>query len=114
MEMSPELGAAIVSLIVAIAGWFKNHSEVSTINEDRASTKTARDADSQQMHDDLIKLQCANDRHSEDIKLLFTQCVDNAKQINELTSQLREVIVRMGQILETLKEIKDGRNGNSN
>lgn len=114
MEMSPELGAAIVSLIVAIAGWFKNHSEVSTINEDRSSTKAARDADSQQMHDEIIRLKCKNEEQEKNIKVLFEQCLKNSKEITEFRNQLTEVICTTKNILETLKEIKDNRNGHSN
>lgn len=107
MELSPELGAAIISLIVAATGWIKNHSEVVSINQDRETVKANRDADSQSMHDELIRMKCTQQTQAENIKVLFEKSVDNSKQINELTSQLREVIVQMKLILDTLKEIKD-------
>lgn len=105
--MDMEMGAALLALVIALTNWIKGQTDVSKIKSDRAETKAVRDADSQRMHDELIRMQCEQKNQSDNIKVLFEKSVDNSKQITELTSQLREVIVQMKLILDTLKEIKD-------
>lgn len=114
MEMSPELGAAVVSLIVAAAGWLRNHSEVQAINQDRETVKANRDADSQKLHDDVLRLQCTQSTHADNIKVLFEQQVAANASIGSLTTQVAQLTTRIDQVIDILKELKqEFRNGAS-
>lgn len=113
MEMSPELGTAVISLIVAATGWIKNHSEVVSINHDRETVKANRDADSLKLHDDVLRLQCTQNTHTENIKVLFDQQVVTNASIGSITTQVAQIITRLDQVIESLKELKqEFRNGN--
>lgn len=41
--MENELIAAIVAVLLAVAGWLKSHSEVNTVKKEREATKAERD-----------------------------------------------------------------------
>lgn len=41
--MDNELIAAIVAVLLAVAGWIKSHSEVADVKKDREATKAERD-----------------------------------------------------------------------
>lgn len=105
--MTPEMGAAIIAVLLAIANWLKNKTEIDKIKSDRVETKTARDEAAQQMHDDLIRMQCKQTEFESNIKILFEQSIKHGNDISELSKQHAEVMVSLKNILETLKEIKD-------
>lgn len=107
MEMSPELGAAIVAVLLAVANWLKSKTEIDKIKADRIETKTSRDEAAQQMHDDLIRMQCKHTEFESNLKILFEQSIKNSNDISELSKQHAEVMVTLRNILDTLKEIKD-------
>lgn len=105
--MTPELGAAIVALLLAAANWIKNKTEIDKIKADRLETKSNRDAEFQRMHDEQIRMQCQLEQQDKNIKILFEQSVANSSAINDLSKQHAEVMVQLRNILDTLKEIKD-------
>ena len=105
--MSPELGAAIVAVLLAVANWLKSKTEIDKIKADRIETKTSRDEAAQQMHDDLIRMQCKHTEFESNLKILFEQSIKNSNDISELSKQHAEVMVTLRNILDTLKEIKD-------
>lgn len=107
MEMSPELGAAIVAVLLAVANWLKSKTEIDKIKADRIETKNSRDEAAQQMHDDLIRMQCKQAEYESNQKILFEQSIKNSNDISELSKQHAEVMVTLRNILDTLKEIKD-------
>lgn len=105
--MSPELGAAIVAVLLAVANWLKSKTEIDKIKADRIETKNSRDEAAQQMHDDLIRMQCKQAEYESNQKILFEQSIKNSNDISELSKQHAEVMVTLRNILDTLKEIKD-------
>ena len=105
--MTPEMGAAIIAVLLAVANWIKKKTEIDKIKADRVETKSARDEASQQMHDDLIRMQCKQDEFESNQKILFEQSIKNSNDISELSKQHAEVMITLKNILETLKEIKD-------
>lgn len=106
MELSPELGAALVSLLVAGAGWLKSHSEVKAINEDRETVKANRDADSQQLHDDMIRAQERISTQTSQIKTLFEMAAASTEAVNTLKTQNAKIITLMGTIVKAIDELK--------
>ena len=112
------LTAAIVACIsgfgglgTAVTAWVKSKAEVEKVRAERAITGKQRDEEAQKMHDDMIRMQCKLTEFENNIKTLFEQCIKNSNDISELSKQHAEVMVTLRNILETLKEIKDCRNG---
>lgn len=101
------MAAAVIAVLLAVANWIKNKTEIDKIKADRVETKSVRDEASQQMHDDLIRMQCKQDEFESNQKILFEQSIKNSNDISELSKQHAEVMVTLKNILETLKEIKD-------
>ena len=53
--MEPQLIAAIVGLLLALTGLVKVWTDVLKIRAERADTKAARDKDSLEIHDAILK-----------------------------------------------------------
>ena len=111
---NPEIIAAVVSVLMGLAGvltaigvYIKNRSDVSAIRDERKVTKSMRDDDSQKMHDDIIKLQFVSQQNKDNIGLLFQQVADSNKQIALMNQQLTQVLVKMDNVITTLKELKE-------
>lgn len=108
--MTPELAAAIIACLGAIATWFKARTDVSAIKDDREATKVMRDEDSRKMHDQIIILEQTVGNLKADNAHLQNRVDDTNQQINTLTTQLAQVIVKMDNIIDTLKELKKAHN----
>lgn len=108
--MTPELAAAIIACLGAIAAWFKARTDVSSIREERATTKTERDKEAQELRDKVLKLefQCAAQKDL--INALTNRVDDTNQQINTLNTQLAQVLVKMDNVIDSLKELKEARN----
>lgn len=111
---NPEIIAAVVSVFMGVSGvltaiavYIKSRSDVSAIRDERKATKTLRDEDSQKMHDDILKLQFQEQQNKDNIGLLFQQVADSNKQIALMNQQLTQVLVKMDNVINTLKELKE-------
>ena len=108
--MTPELWAALIGALVLLltnlAGLVKVWTDLSKTKASRAETATKRDADSQELHDTVLKLGFQVDQNKNNIGLLFEQMADQLKQIGLMNTQLAQVLVKMDNIVETLKELK--------
>ena len=121
MWENPEVIAAVIaifsgvaSVLAAIAVYIKSRAEASSIREERRVTKAQRDDDSQKMHDDILKLQFQEQQNKDNIGLLFQQVADSNKQIALMNQQLTQVLVKMDNVITTLKELKeDFKNGST-
>lgn len=109
--MTPELAAAIIACLSAIAAWFKARTDVSAIKNDREATKVIRDEDSRKMHDQIIILEQTVGNLKSENAHLQNRVDDTNQQINTLTTQLAQVIVKMDNIIDTLKDLKETRHG---
>lgn len=107
--MTPEMGAAIIAVLLAAANWLKNKTEIDKIKADRLETKSVRDEAAQKMHDDMIRMQCKQAEFESNQKILFEQSIKNSNDISELSKQHAEVMVTLKNILDTLKEIKNSK-----
>lgn len=111
---NPEIIAAVVSILMGVSGvltaiavYIKSRADVSAIRDERKATKTLRDEDSQKMHDDILKLQFQEQQNKDNIGLLFQQVADSNKQIALMNQQLTQVLVKMDNVITTLKELKE-------
>lgn len=114
MFENPEFIAAVIAVLTGFAGvltaiavYIKSRADVSAIREERKATKTFRDDDSQKMHDDILKLQFQEQQNKDNIGLLFQQVADSNKQIALMNQQLTQVLVKMDNVITTLKELKE-------
>lgn len=114
MWENPEIIAAVVSVFMGVSGvltaiavYIKSRADVSAIREERKATKTFRDDDSQKMHDDILKLKFQEQQNKDNIALLFQQVADSNKQIALMNQQLTQVLVKMDNVITTLKELKE-------
>lgn len=114
MWENPEVIAAVIaifsgvaSVLAAVAVYIKSRAEAASIREERKVTKAVRDDDSQKLHDDVLKLQFQTQQNKDNIGLLFSQLADSNKQIALLTQQLAQVLVKMDNVIITLKELKE-------
>ena len=94
-------------LLTNLAGLVKVWSDLAKTNADRQTTKQARDEAAQQMHDDMIRMQCKQAEFESNQKILFEQSLKHSNDFSELSKQHAEVMITLKNILETLKEIKD-------
>ena len=62
--------AAVVAVLSAIAVFIKSRADVSEIREERNETKVVRDRDSQQMHDDILRLQFQSNQNRDNISVV--------------------------------------------
>ena len=114
MFENPEFIAAVIAVLTGFAGlltaiglYIKSRAECSSIRDERKATKTLRDEDSQNMHDDILKLQFQEQQNKDNIGLLFQQVADSNKQIALMNQQLTQVLVKMDNVITTLKELKE-------
>lgn len=108
--MTPELWAALIGAAVLLltnaAGLIKVWTDLAKTKSDREATKQTRDADSQELHDTVLKLGFQVDQNKNNIGLLFEQMADQMKQVGLLNTQLAQVLIKMDNIVDTLKELK--------
>lgn len=108
--MTGEQIAAVVGAVVLclgnLAAWLKTASDVAKQKADRLLTKETRDADSQDLHDKVLQLSFQVDQNKNNIGLLFEQMSDQMKQIGLMNTQLAQVLIKMDNIVDTLKELK--------
>ena len=105
--MTPELIAAIIACLGSLSAFLKARSDVTEIKKERTETKTERDRDSQILHDNVIKLQCTCETHKAIIDRQQEIIDKSNNQIFMLNNQLAKVIVKMENIIDCLKELKD-------
>lgn len=111
--MSNEIIAAIVAclmgtagLIAAVTAWVKAKTESERIRSQRQETKQLRDADSQAMHDSILKLQFEV-TNLKDLSVLHSEHIEDLnRQSATLNTTLAQVLVKLDNIFDQIKELK--------
>ena len=111
--MSAEVITAIVaclmgvaSLIAAITAWVKAKTETERIRTERLTTKAERDTDSQTMHDSILKMQFEITALKDISTLHADRIEDLNKQSATLNTALAQVLTKLDNIFDTIKEMK--------
>lgn len=107
--MDPTITALIVactSLAANLALLVKVITDKIKLTTDRTETKTARDKDSAELHDKVLKLEFSAGLAKDNIGLLFTKVEDSSKQISLLNTQVAQVLTKMDSVIEGLCELK--------
>lgn len=109
--MTTELWAALIGGVVLLltnsAAAIKLWGEVQKTKADRAEVGAKRDADSQAMRDSLLKLQFEVTSLKDTSVLHAEHIEDLNKQSATLNTTLAQVLVKLDNIFETLKELKE-------
>lgn len=109
--MTPELVTTLVMSIVGCLGaltfFLKSRSDVATIKAERSETKEQRDKDSQELHDKVIKIECAVESHDKKIERQSVLIEKSSNEIACINKTLAELNVNICNILDCIKEIKD-------
>lgn len=111
MELSTEQVAAVVGALVLLlsntAALVKVWTDNAKTKEDRAATRAARDQDSQQLHDDMIRAQERISTQTSQIKTLFEMAAASNEAVNTLKTQNTRIITLMDTIVKAIDELKN-------
>lgn len=107
--MPTELIAAIVGFLVAATGLIKVWTEVAKIKRDRLETKEARDRDSLEWHDRLLKAEFNITRLSDQNALTATTLDDLRDTCAALNTSVAKLDVSSQNLTEAVKELKRAR-----
>lgn len=107
--MDPVITALVVaftSFVGNLALLVKVITDKIKLTNDRVATAAARDKDSQELHDKVLKLEFSSSQAKDNITLLFDKMEDSNKQSALLNTQLAQVITKMDSVIETLADLK--------
>lgn len=102
----PKFIAAVVLLLTNVAALVKVFADVVKIKADRAEVKTARDADSQKLHDDVLKHTMQLAQLKDTMTFHSTVMSDMQQAMSELNVNCAKLSVVVEQLTETVKELK--------
>jgi hypothetical protein len=105
-DMYIKIGGAVVLLLTNLALFFKSKADINSVKNDRLQTKETRDRDSQALHDEVLELRFKYTALKDAQQLQSEQIADAAKQVGVLNTQLAQVLVKLDNVIETLKELK--------
>lgn len=104
--MTPELIAAIVAVLGALATYLKSRSDISTVRDERARTASVRDQDSLQLHDAVQRLEWDVKYLKDEIGFANARIDEQQKTAGILTTELAKISVKLDTVIEALKERK--------
>lgn len=104
--MTPELVAAIIACLGAIAAWFRARADVNTIRDERATTKSERDKEAQELHDDILKLKFDVTNIKGTVNLHDTLLSDISKQMNILSTNIAILSEKIDSLNNIINEVK--------
>lgn len=105
-DMYIKIGGALVLLLTNLALFFKSKADINSVKNDRLQTKETRDRDSQALHDEVLELRFKYTAIKDAQQLQSEQIADAAKQVGVLNTQLAQVLVKLDNVIDTLKELK--------
>lgn len=108
-ELWAGLVGAIILLITNSAAAIKLWAEVQKTKADRAEVGAKRDADSQELHDQVQKLTWENSRLREDMQFLKSGLDDHQQQLSVLNTELAKVSTKLDSALEILRDLKEAK-----
>lgn len=102
----PKIIAAVVLLLTNVAALVKVYTDVLKVKADRKSTAEARDADSQKLHDEVIKHGFAIQQLKDNQALTATVVDDLRDQCSALNSNIVKLDVNLANLTEAIKELR--------
>lgn len=102
----PKFIAAMVLFVTNAAALVKVATDLIRMKADRADTKALRDADSQKLHDDVLKHTMQLSQIRDTLTLHNTVMSDMQQAMSELNVNCAKLSVVVEQLTETVKELK--------
>ena len=106
MELDPKLIAAIVAFLGALTMLVKVYTDILRIKADRSSTKEARDKDSQELHDQVLKNTLAITTLKDNQALHATVMDDLRDAVSVLNTNVAKLGVVVDNLSEAVRELK--------
>ena len=103
MENNAELIAAAVAVLTALAAYIKNRADVASIQNDRAETKTARDADTQQLRERVSNLEVRANISKETSDKLFEKMDKIENKVAAMASEVVENTVKLDNLAQLIR-----------
>lgn len=104
--MTPELTTALIGLLLALTGLVKIHTDLAKIKRDRLETKSVRDADSQTLHDQVLKNTFQIQQLKDSQALTATVVDDLRDQCAALNSNIVKLDTNVTNLAEAIKELR--------
>lgn len=104
--MSVELGAAIIAFLTALTAFIKSKIDMGNVRAERAETKIARDADSTELHDKVLKLEFLTTQLKDNQSLNATAIDDLRDQTSQLNVNIVKLDMAVASLTEAIKELK--------
>lgn len=102
----PKLIAALVLFLTNLAGLVKVWGDLAKQKADRADTKAARDRDSQELHDKVLKHDFAISQLKDTQSLQATVVDDLRDQCSALNSNIVKLDTNVANLTEAIKEMR--------
>jgi hypothetical protein len=102
----PKFIAACVLLVTNLAGLIKLWGDLAKQKADRADTKAARDKDSQELHDKVLKHDFAISQLKDAQSLQATVVDDLRDQCSALNANIVKLDTNVANLTEAIKELK--------
>lgn len=106
MELDPKIVAAVVGLLGALTMLVKVYTDILRIKADRSSTKEARDKDSQELHDQVLKNTLAITTLKDNQALHATVMDDLRDAVSVLNTNVAKLGVVVDNLSEAVRELK--------
>lgn len=104
--MTPELVAAIISILLAGSALLKQLADNYKIRNERMATKAERDADSTELHDKVLKLEFTTTQLKDNQSLNATAIDDLRDQTAALNVNIVKLDMAVASLTEAIKELK--------
>lgn len=104
--MTPELVAAIISILLAGSALLKQLADNYKIRNERMATKAERDDDSQQIHDTLLKHDFAISQLKDNQALTSTVVDDLRDTCAQLNTSIAKLDIGVANLTDAVKELK--------
>lgn len=104
--MTPELIAAIIAFLLALTTLVKVITDKIKLNNERATTKAERDADSQKLHDMILKHDFAISQLKDTQALTSTVVDDLRDTCAQLNTSIAKLDINVANLTDTIKELK--------
>lgn len=105
--MTPELIAAIIAVLGALAAYLKSRTDISALKGQRSQTAQKRDQDSLELHDAVQRHDFEISRLKDDLGFANSRIDEQAKTAGILTTELAKISVKLDGVLDALKEMKE-------
>ena len=104
--MTPELVAAIISILLAGSALLKQLADNYKIRNERIATKAERDDDSQQIHDTLLKHDFMISQLKDNQALTATVVDDLRDTCATLNTSIAKLDINVANLTDAVKELK--------